>query len=104
MKNIVIEHMLTRGITIDEIGDIVFDLQRKYNPNLTMETCIEASVTVKGSATCRFNRIGFRQSCRTELLPEPLGKSSKKTSPMELTRFWLYNQHIWAIGIAVSVI
>lgn len=30
-----------RGVKIEDIGQIVFDLQVKYIPNLTMEECIE---------------------------------------------------------------
>lgn len=81
MKNIVIEHMLTRGITIDEIGDIVFDLQRKYNPNLTMETCIEAVNAVLEKREVQhavLTGLALDSLAERELLPEPLGKIIKE--------------------------
>ena len=54
--------MLARGITIEEIADIVFDLQRKYNPNLSKATCVDAvnAVLEKRGTICRINRLGFR--------------------------------------------
>lgn len=41
LKKITIDMIEKRGVRLEDIGDLVFTLQSKYHPGLTMETCIE---------------------------------------------------------------
>ncbi len=42
MKEICIKTLEIRGVKLSDITEIVYDLQKKYVPDLTMETCFEA--------------------------------------------------------------
>lgn len=42
MKKICIDLLNERGVRISDITDIVYDLQKKYVPDLTMEVCEDA--------------------------------------------------------------
>lgn len=42
MKNLVIQKLEERGITVEKIAEIVYDLQSSYFPDLTFPSCIEA--------------------------------------------------------------
>jgi len=42
MKEICIKTLEDRGVLLSDITEIVFDLQKKYIPDLTMEVCYEA--------------------------------------------------------------
>ncbi len=42
MKELCIKLFNERGVKLEDITEIVFDLQKKYVPNLTMEVCAEA--------------------------------------------------------------
>jgi len=42
MKQIAKELLIKRGVTIKDIADIVFDLQKKYIPSLVMQDCVDA--------------------------------------------------------------
>lgn len=40
MREIVIFKLANRGVTLEAIAEIVLDLQKQYNPTLTLEECI----------------------------------------------------------------
>jgi phosphatidylglycerophosphatase A len=42
MKQIAKELLIKRGVTIKDIADIVYDLQKKYIPSLVMQDCVDA--------------------------------------------------------------
>lgn len=42
MKEICIKRLEDRGVKLNDITEIVFDLQKKYVSELTMDTCLEA--------------------------------------------------------------
>lgn len=42
MKEICIKSLISRGVELNDITEIVYDLQKKYIPELTMEMCSEA--------------------------------------------------------------
>lgn len=42
MKNICIQVLKERGVELQDINDIVYGLQKKYVPDLTMDVCAEA--------------------------------------------------------------
>lgn len=81
MKKKVIEHMLARGITIEEIADIVFDLQRKYNPNLSKATCVDAVNAVLEKREVQYavlTGLALDSLAEKDLLSEPLSTIIKK--------------------------
>jgi len=42
MKLVSVNLLKERGVSIDDIGEIVYDLQKKYIPSLTKEDCTDA--------------------------------------------------------------
>jgi phosphatidylglycerophosphatase A len=42
MKQIAKELLIKRGVTIKDIADIVYDLQKKYIPSLVIQDCVDA--------------------------------------------------------------
>jgi phosphatidylglycerophosphatase A len=42
MKEICLNLLVERGVELSDISEVVFDLQKKYVPGLTMKTCDEA--------------------------------------------------------------
>ena len=42
MEKLNIERLNERGVTVEEIAEIAFNQQLKYNPNVDMETCIHS--------------------------------------------------------------
>ena len=42
MKEICVNLLEKRGVTLDRVVDIVYDLQKKYVPNITKELCLDA--------------------------------------------------------------
>ncbi len=48
MRDICVNLMNERGVTLDDIVDIVYYLQKKYVPDLTKDICLEAIMRVLG--------------------------------------------------------
>ena len=46
LKKIAIDKLKDRGVSIEDITEIVFNLQKKYMPDITMEQCEEAIICV----------------------------------------------------------
>lgn len=42
MKEICVNLLEERGVSLDKIAEIVYDLQKKYIPNITIELCLAA--------------------------------------------------------------
>lgn len=42
MKQVAKDLLIKRGVTIKDIADIVYELQKKYIPSLIMEDCVDA--------------------------------------------------------------
>lgn len=42
MKEICVNLLEKRGVTLDRVVDIVYDLQKKYIPEITKELCLSA--------------------------------------------------------------
>ncbi|MGI6225028.1 MAG: phosphatidylglycerophosphatase A [Peptococcales bacterium] len=75
MKNIVIEQMTQRGINLDEIADIVFDLQKRYHPNLEKASCLEAIYAVLEKREVQYailTGLALDILAEQDLLPEPI--------------------------------
>jgi phosphatidylglycerophosphatase A len=48
IKEKAMQKLTERGITIDDMAILVFESQLHYNPNLTMDECIDAIINVLG--------------------------------------------------------
>jgi len=85
VKNIVVEHMLARGISIDDIGDIVFELQKKYHPDLNKETCVEAVNAVLEKREVQYailTGLALDSLAERNMLPEPISSIIREDEPL----------------------
>jgi len=67
--------LLKRGVAIDDVAEIVYDLQRHYNDQLTMEECRESVHAVLSKREVQyvmFTGIALDELAEKRLLPEPL--------------------------------
>lgn len=46
VKNAVMEKLAKRGVTLQAIAEIVYEMQSPYNPKLTMEQCVDSVIKV----------------------------------------------------------
>ncbi|MFD0588362.1 phosphatidylglycerophosphatase A [Paenibacillus sp. GCM10027627] len=71
-----IENLLAkRGVTVEEVAEIVFSLQRPYNDELKIEECLESVRTVLGKREVQYafyTGIALDELAEKKLLPEPL--------------------------------
>ncbi|KJS87340.1 MAG: phosphatidylglycerophosphatase [Peptococcaceae bacterium BICA1-8] len=75
MKEIAIEQMEQRGITVEDIALIVFDLQKSYHPGLEMGTCFEAIDAVLEKREVQhaiLTGLALDVLAEQDLLPEPI--------------------------------
>ncbi|KJS23616.1 MAG: phosphatidylglycerophosphatase [Clostridiaceae bacterium BRH_c20a] len=75
MKKIVIEQLEQRGITVDDIALIVFDLQKSYYPGLEKEVCLEAIDAVLEKREVQYavlTGLALDVLAEQDLLPEPI--------------------------------
>ncbi|MBM7565415.1 phosphatidylglycerophosphatase A family protein [Paenibacillus sacheonensis] len=64
-----------RGVEVSDVADIVFSLQRPYNPDLTYQECEESVYHVLGKREVQyvlFTGIALDELAERKLLPEPL--------------------------------
>ncbi|WP_106766397.1 phosphatidylglycerophosphatase A [Paenibacillus faecalis] len=80
------ENMLNRrGVSVSAIADIVYRLQRKYHPFLTMKQCEESVRAVLGKREVQytlFTGIALDELAEQKLLPEPLQSIMEKDEPL----------------------
>ena len=77
LKEITIRQLQERGVEIEEIAKIVFTLQEKYYPNLTMELCIENVEKVlekREVLQCVLTGIAIDKACDKKLFDDPIQK------------------------------
>lgn len=71
-----IEHALNkRGVTVEQIADIVYKLQKPYNSQLQVEACVESVYAVLNKREVQytlFTGIALDELAERKLLPEPL--------------------------------
>lgn len=70
-----IEMLERRGVTIEDIGKLVLQLQNRYYPDLTLETCIanvEAVLRKREIIHAILTGIALDELAEEKLLPEPL--------------------------------
>lgn len=75
LHEMTIRQMEERGVTIQDIADIVYYLQEDYFPNLTMEFCVENVIAVlrkREAIHAVLTGIAIDQIADRKLFPEPL--------------------------------
>jgi len=75
LSRITVEMLEGRGVTLEDIGEIVLHLQREYYPNLTLETCVEnikAVLSKREIVHAILTGIALDELAEKKLLPEPL--------------------------------
>lgn len=75
----------SRGVTLNQIAEIVQALQLPYNPNLTIETCLESVEAVLRKREVQYTLltgIALDQLAEEKKLPEPLQTILEKDHPL----------------------
>jgi phosphatidylglycerophosphatase A len=75
----------SRGVTVEQIAEIVRALQLPYNPNLTLEACIESVETVLRKREVQYTLltgIALDQLAEEKKLPEPLQTIMEQDHPL----------------------
>jgi phosphatidylglycerophosphatase A len=74
-QKIAIESLERRGVKLEDISEIVMDLQKKYNPGLTIETCVEnikAILRKREVVNAILTGIALDELAEKNLLPQSL--------------------------------
>lgn len=85
MKQTCIDLLNDRGVKIQDITDIVFDLQKKYVPELTKDTCEEAIQRVLGKREVQnaiLTGVELDVLAEKNLLSEPLQTLVSTDNPL----------------------
>ncbi|NLJ99382.1 MAG: phosphatidylglycerophosphatase A [Tissierellia bacterium] len=75
LNRVTIEMLERRGVTLEDIGEIVLHLQKGYYPDLTLEVCIEnikAVLKKREIVHAILTGIALDELAEKKLLPEPL--------------------------------
>lgn len=75
LTNITIANLESKGVTLKDIGEIVFMLQEKYYKNLTLEICIENVIAVlkkREIIHAVLTGMAIDDLANKKLLPEPI--------------------------------
>ncbi|KIL37828.1 hypothetical protein SD70_30460 [Gordoniibacillus kamchatkensis] len=71
----VVEVLNKRGVTVEQIAEIVFKLQRPYNDQLQMEACVESVYAVLSKREVQYTLltgIALDEMAERGMLPQPL--------------------------------
>lgn len=85
MREICIKLLNDRGVSLDDIVDIVYDLQKKYVPDLTRDTCLDAIMRVLGKREVQnaiLTGIELDVLAEKKLLSEPLQSLINSDNPL----------------------
>ncbi len=75
LKSVAVEMLERRGVTIKDIGELVYRLQKDYYEDLTLEICIknvESVLTKREIIHAILTGIALDELAEKKLLPEPL--------------------------------
>ncbi|MDD4323218.1 MAG: phosphatidylglycerophosphatase A [Eubacteriales bacterium] len=75
LQEVAIENLKNRGVELKDIGEIVFELQKDFQPDLTIEECVTNVVHVlkkREVSHAVLTGIALDELAEQELLPEPL--------------------------------
>ncbi|MGM0921528.1 MAG: phosphatidylglycerophosphatase A family protein [Bacillota bacterium] len=79
------EMLNDRGVTLEDIADIVMTLQRKYIPNITLEDCVENVEKVLNKREivhAVLTGLALDQLAEQNLLPQPLQHLVETDEPL----------------------
>lgn len=83
------QHMIQllqkRGVTIEQISEIVFKLQKPYNDRLTEDECIDSILAVLSKREVQYTLytgIALDELAEKKLLPEPLQSILEADEPL----------------------
>lgn len=79
------EHAKPQGVSITAIADIVFQLQQRYHPGLTLEQCEDSVRAVLGKREVQytlFTGIALDELAERKLLPQPLQSIMENDEPL----------------------
>jgi phosphatidylglycerophosphatase A len=85
MKEICIKLFEERGVTLDKIVDIVYDLQKKYVPDITKELCLNAVSRVLDKREVQnaiLTGVELDMLAEKKLLSEPLQTLISEDNPL----------------------
>lgn len=81
----VLAQLNSRGVQVDDIADIVYQLQAPYHPSLTVEECRESVYRVLEKREVQhaiFTGIALDMLAEQKLLPEPLQTIMNEDEPL----------------------
>lgn len=81
----IIEVLKQRGVSIDDIADIVYKLQKPYNPQLERPECLESVYAVLNKRDVQYTLytgIALDELAERKLLPEPLQQIMDADEPL----------------------
>ncbi|NMA95094.1 MAG: phosphatidylglycerophosphatase A [Clostridiales bacterium] len=85
LNKMTIEMLERRGVTVEDIGRLVMDLQKRYYDDLTLETCIEnveAVLRKREIIHAILTGIALDELAEKKLLPEPLQSIVESDEPL----------------------
>ncbi len=85
MREICINLLKDRGVSLDAIVDIVYDLQKKYVPDITREICLDAIIRVLGKREVQnaiLTGVELDMLAEKNLLSEPLQTLISTDNPL----------------------
>ncbi|RKN85509.1 phosphatidylglycerophosphatase A [Paenibacillus ginsengarvi] len=74
-KQLALQMLARRGVTLEQVAEIVYKLQLPYNDKLTLEECRESVLTVLGKREVQYTLytgIALDELAEKGLLPQPL--------------------------------
>lgn len=85
MSSEIIKLLESRGVTIDDITDIVFTLQKPYHPNLEREPCLTSVLAVLKKREVQYalyTGVALDRLAEQKLLPAPLQAIMEADEPL----------------------
>ncbi|MGG1514522.1 phosphatidylglycerophosphatase A [Paenibacillus oryzisoli] len=74
-----------RGVSVDQVAEIVYKLQKPYNAQLAMEDCVDSVLTVLSKREVQYTLytgIALDELAEKKLLPEPLQAILEADEPL----------------------
>ena len=93
LKEITIRQLQERGVEIEDISKIVFTLQEKYYPNLTMQLCtenVERVLEKREVLQCVLTGIAIDKACDKKLFDDPIQKIIESDEVLALSIINVY--------------
>ncbi|MFD2169478.1 phosphatidylglycerophosphatase A [Tumebacillus lipolyticus] len=85
MSHEVIKMLNRRGVTLDDIVDIVYELQKPYHPDLERDPCVTSVLRVLAKREVQYalyTGIALDELAEKKALPEPLQRIMEVDEPL----------------------